>query len=195
MLRSSLTMVPARREPYQAKLGMYLFMAGLVLVFFTALLGYAVVRSVASGPSIRLVLPSDFVGATLALIAVSVALHLAVSNIRRERHRHFRRWLAAAVAASALFFVLQVTGMTSLLSAHHATSPGEIRVFGFAFFLAGLHAVHVLGGFGLLGWVAVQGLRGVYDHERHWPVDICATYWHFLDGVWIVMLLTFWVVR
>ncbi len=46
-----------------------------------------------------------------------------------------------------------------------------------------------------MGWVIFRALRGSYDHERHWPVDICATYWHFLDVVWVVMLVTFLVIR
>jgi len=195
MLRRSLTLVPAQRQLYQAKLGMYLFLSGLVLIFFTALLGYAVVRSVASGPTVRLQIPADFFVATLSLVGVSIGMHGAVRAVRRERNSSFRRWLVVAVVSSIVFFIFQLTGLSTLLIQHRATSPGEIRVFGFAFFLAALHATHVLGGFGLLGWIAVQGWRGVYDHERHWPVDICATYWHFLDGVWLVMLATFWVVR
>ena len=59
--------------------------------------------------------------------------------------------------------------------------------------LAILHALHVLGGIFALGIVSVRTAMGQYDHERHWPVDFAAHYWHFLDLVWIVMLTTFWL--
>lgn len=195
MLRESLTLRPARREPYQAKLGMYLFLAGVVMIFFTALLGYSVVRTIAAGPGDQLTIPSEFLWGGMTVVLTSWGLHRAVESIKRERQRSFQRWLWIAVIAGTAFFVLQIFGMVRLLDAHRETSPNEIRVFGFALFLAALHAAHVLGGFALLGWVLVQGLRGVYDHERHWPVDNCAIYWHFLDGVWLVMLATFWIVR
>jgi cytochrome c oxidase subunit 3 len=42
-----------------------------------------------------------------------------------------------------------------------------------------------------LGYVMVNAQRQRYDHERHWAVNHCAGYWHFLDVVWVVMLVTF----
>ena len=64
-------------------------------------------------------------------------------------------------------------------------------VVGMVVVLAILHALHVLGGVIALFIVAVGSLRGRYDHERHWPVDFAAQYWHFLDLVWICMLISF----
>jgi cytochrome c oxidase subunit 3 len=61
--------------------------------------------------------------------------------------------------------------------------------------LAFLHALHVIGGIGFLGFVIAQASQQRYDHERHWTVDNCASYWHFLDAVWIVMLATFFIAR
>ncbi|MCA9105130.1 MAG: cytochrome c oxidase subunit 3 [Pirellulaceae bacterium] len=195
MLRQSLTMLPAQRKLYQAKLGMYLFLAGLVLIFFTALLGYSVVRRIASVPGAELTLPSAFLPGLAGLVAISGGLHWAVHAVHRERVNDFRLGLAAAWLGALVFFTSQVYGMEALLEEHWRSSEREIRVFGFAFFLAALHAAHVVGGLGLLIWVTVQAIRGCYDHEYHWPVDICGTYWHFLDVIWIVMLATFWIVR
>ena len=66
-------------------------------------------------------------------------------------------------------------------------------VVGMVVVLAVLHALHVLGGVVALGLVAVRSLKGRYDHERHWPVDFTAQYWHFLDVVWLCMLAVFWL--
>lgn len=195
MLRQSLTMLPAQRKLYQAKLGMYLFLAGLVLIFFTALLGYSVVRRVASVPGVELSLPTVFLPGLLGLLAVSGALHVSVLAIHREKVKRFAWGLVIAWLGALVFFVSQVLGMETLLKAHFESNSTEIRVFGFAFFLAALHAAHVIGGFGLLIWITIQSIRRCYDHEHHWPVDICATYWHFLDVIWVVMLATFWIVR
>ena len=59
--------------------------------------------------------------------------------------------------------------------------------------LALLHALHVAGGVVALGIVSTRSWLGRYDHERHWPVDFTAQYWHFLDAVWIFMLAAFWL--
>jgi len=34
-------------------------------------------------------------------------------------------------------------------------------------------------------------MMGKYDHERYWPVEFSAHYWHFLDLVWLCMLAVF----
>ena len=196
MLRKTFGFTPAQRELYQAKLGMYLFLAGLVFVFFSGLLVYAVVRTAAVGPAgLPLVIPSEFLVSTFALVGVSLALHFAVQSVHQERIVAFHNWLMLALLAGVAFFVCQFVGMLYLLQQHFSEPNGSTRVFGIAFVLAALHAIHVIAGFVILGWVIFRSLQGRYDHERHWPVDICATYWHFLDAVWLVMLITFFVIR
>jgi cytochrome c oxidase subunit 3 len=66
-------------------------------------------------------------------------------------------------------------------------------VAGMVAVLALLHALHVAGGVIALGIVSVRAVLGRYDHERHWPVDFAAQYWHFLDAVWLCMLAAFWL--
>ena len=46
-----------------------------------------------------------------------------------------------------------------------------------------------------LGFIIYQAFKDRYDHERHWAVDHCASYWHFLDVVWACMLITFIVTQ
>ena len=62
-----------------------------------------------------------------------------------------------------------------------------------SFALSLIHALHVLGGMIFLGFVMYQARRQKYDHERHFAVDNCANYWHFLDVVWVCMLAVFLV--
>lgn len=51
--------------------------------------------------------------------------------------------------------------------------------------MTGFHALHVLTGVIFLGIVYRNGRRGLYSAERHWAVEACAVYWHFVDVVWI----------
>lgn len=53
------------------------------------------------------------------------------------------------------------------------------------FMMTGTHAFHVLTGVLFLLVVYRNGLRGHYSAERHWAVEACANYWHFVDVVWI----------
>jgi len=63
--------------------------------------------------------------------------------------------------------------------------PGD-GVQGAVFYMmTGMHAFHVFTGVLFLLVVLRNGVRGKYSAERHWAVEACANYWHFVDVVWI----------
>lgn len=53
------------------------------------------------------------------------------------------------------------------------------------YMMTGMHAFHVFTGLIFLVIVLINGLRNKYSVERHWGVEACANYWHFVDVVWI----------
>ena len=53
------------------------------------------------------------------------------------------------------------------------------------YMMTGMHAFHVFTGVLFLLVVLRNGVRGKYSAERHWAVEACANYWHFVDVVWI----------
>ena len=131
----------------------------------------------------------------MVLLLVGVFLQRACWLVHRERQLEFRRWLIWAWVAAVVFILIQGFGLRDLLTHHFTQSDGSTKVYGMSFTLSFLHALHVLGGMVFLGFVIFQALRNKYDHERHWAVDHCAGYWHFLDIVWICMLIMFVVTR
>ena len=206
-------MIPARRELYQAKLVFYLFIASLTMFFVASLVTYCMIRveafrtiqqsydaatntMVASSRNYEpLKVPVSFWASTSLLIVISIFLQRAVWFVRRESINHFRQCLIWAWAAAVIFVVIQAFGMSELVANHFRLDDGSTKVYGMSFTLAFIHALHVLGGMAFLGYVIFQSFRGKYDHERHWAVDHCAGYWHFLDIVWLTMLLVFAITK
>ncbi|MDG1875517.1 MAG: cytochrome c oxidase subunit 3 [Mariniblastus sp.] len=207
MLKKSINLVPNRPAMYQAKMVFYLFLASLGMFFFASLLTYLIIRNQAfrpdenavpnsiatMGPEIyqSLELPVTFWISTLILVLVSVFLQRACWLIHREKQVGFRRWLIWAMLAAAVFVFVQAIGMNDLLNHHFSQTDGSTKVYGMSYTLSFIHALHVLGGIIFLGFVIRQAFQEKYDHERHWAVDHCASYWHFLDVVWACMLITF----
>ncbi len=144
---------------------------------------------------LRLELPASFLYSTLMLVFVSGFLQLAVGCIRREQQRPFRTWLVLGWFAAAAFLAIQYLGMGSLLESHFLRDDGSTKAYGLCFTLAFLHALHVLGGMVFLAFIIGRGFAHCYDHERHYAVEHCAAYWHFLDLIWVMMLVTFWITR
>ena len=59
--------------------------------------------------------------------------------------------------------------------------------FSFYFAMTGLHAFHMIIGFGLLLWLTLRAKRGEFGPEYYTPVELGGLYWHFVDIVWIYL--------
>ncbi|MCO8123690.1 cytochrome C oxidase subunit III [Stieleria sp. TO1_6] len=183
--------LPADRRVQQ---GGWLFLLSLLIFFLTSIVLYALYAySRRSEIQSQLPLPKAFLVSTICLVMVSLMVHTATQWVRRDRFRATAWMLGGAAAAATLFTLVQCFALSEImLGPATFYGPGK-GVAGMVVVLAILHALHVLGGIVALGIVAWGAVWGRYDHERHWPVDFAAHYWHFLDLVWIAMIATFWM--
>ena len=69
-----------------------------------------------------------------------------------------------------------------------ATNPSS----SFFYILTAAHALHLLGGMAALIWVEVQALRLRLGPARRTTIDVTAVFWHFLDGIWILLMILFY---
>ncbi len=65
--------------------------------------------------------------------------------------------------------------------------------FTYYFFLTAIHCLHVLIGFVVLG-VAVYQIRGPRRRSQQ-LIETCATYWHTVDFLWVMIFALIYVVR
>lgn len=174
--------------------GGFLFLVSLFMFFMGSIILYGLYAYWRrDDPQTQVPLPKSFLISTFCLVLISVLVHLATRMIRREKRFETMLLLSCSAGAAVIFMAVQFYSL-----GHMLTGPAMVRgmakgVVGMVFVLAFLHALHVAGGVIALGIVAMGSLRGRYDHERHWPVDFAAQYWHFLDVVWICMLAVFWL--
>jgi len=181
--------VTARTEiPGAGVLGMAVFLAALGVLFAASVAGYLVVRLRAPAwppPGMPRLLSGLWV-ATAAIVAASVSIQQALATMRLGQTRTSVRWLRATVALGTLFLVVQAINWWGLVTADFGLRTRNLYAFTF-YMLTGLHAVHVVGGLLPLVIVTSRAARGRYGSGWHPGVSYCAMYWHFLDGVWIVL--------
>ncbi len=177
----------------RVQLGGALFLASLLVFFFASILLYAIYAyGRRNDPQSGVPLPSIFLVSTACLLLISGMVHGATRAVRREKRGLTCTLMVASGLTAILFMGVQFHAMREMLTGPALQSGPGKGVAGMVAVLALLHALHVAGGVIALGIVAVRSLLGRYDHERHWPVDFAAQYWHFLDLVWICMLTAFW---
>lgn len=178
----------------RVKQGGWLFLLSLLVFFVASILLYGIYAYPRrDDPLNQVPLPKAFLVSTVCLVLISLLVHAATRQVRRDRFGATSWLLGISTFAAILFTVVQCLAMTKMLlgpALYHGPGRG---VAGMVIVLAILHALHVLGGIFALGIVATRSAVGLYDHERHWPVDFAAHYWHFLDLVWVCMIVTFWL--
>ncbi len=67
--------------------------------------------------------------------------------------------------------------------------------FSIYYAMTGVHAVHILAGMGVIGWLLLRSLRGDFSPAYFGPVDYVGLYWHLVDLVWIYLFPLLYLIR
>ena len=182
---------PSSHEALGAnRFGLWLFLSALAILFAGALLAMLAIRlETEDWPSDLPPLPSLLWWSTGVLIASTAMIQLAVLKWRRQERDVGRRLLILALALSIAFLVLQVLAWQEWTTAFQIASPPlethRMAQTGFLV-LIGLHGAHIIGGLiplSLVVWYAA--VRGTATSA----LDSVAIYWHFLDAIWLVLVV------
>jgi len=124
---------------------------------------------------------------TLGLIVTSILLISSFFMNRAETamaHGDQKKFLQGTLITLVLgvIFLVGVVGVEWQLAPF---GPGDGAHGALFYMMTGMHAFHVLTGVVFLVIVYRNGRKGLYTAEKHWGVEACATYWHFIDVVWI----------
>ncbi len=69
------------------------------------------------------------------------------------------------------------------------------QFFQIYFLMTGLHTLHVIIGLGLMVWILVKSLRGVFSPAYFTPVDMVGLYWHLVDLIWIFLFPVLYLIH
>ncbi len=178
-----------------AALGMWLFIASEVMLFGSLFSSYVLLRTGAtSWPDQGSLLNVPLAGVnTVILVASSMAILQAVRALEAGAFERFRAAMGIAVACGVVFLVIKSVEYRGEIA--QGLLPSTNNFLGLYFTMTGLHALHVLGGIFVNGWLFVSGARmwrtvpGRFSSR----VRTAAIYWNFVDAVWIIMFVTLYL--
>ena len=179
---------PIGRREDLVRLGLWLFLATVTMLFAAFTSAYIVRRS---GHDWRHVaLPAVLWVNTGILALSSVAVESARSSGTRARWGLAGVAFGFAVALGMGFLGGQVLAWRQLIDAgvYLSTNPHS----SFFFMLTGAHAIHVVAAIAVLAWGALKTWSGVgRRNPRAWAASIglCRTFWHYLGAVWIYLFV------
>jgi nitric oxide reductase NorE protein len=128
---------------------------------------------------------------TLVLLLSSWSVARCVQSARAGAYRAALRDVFITVAFAAVFLFFKVFEWVRLVNTGNGFDSNDF--FMYYFFLTGIHFVHLLIGFVVLGVVVYQ-LWGPARRTQQ-LVETCATYWHTVDFLWVLIFALLYVVR
>jgi cytochrome c oxidase subunit 3/cytochrome o ubiquinol oxidase subunit 3 len=173
------------------KVGMLAFLLSEV-AFFSALISTYIVflrETKTSEPGPAKVFADDMplvLAATICLLASSVTIHLAERAMRRGSRESFLGFWGLTILLGATFLACTAKEWYKLIN--HFGLTISSNMFGSTFFtLVGFHAAHVTVGLIILSTIWLLAWRRDISKQNPTAVEVASWYWHFVDGVWIVV--------
>ncbi len=187
--------IPYNVEPrpdtglYNAKLGIWLFLASEVMLFGALFSSYVLLRTAASdwpeGASI-LSVPIAFFN-TLVLISSSVTMVMSWVSLKLKDFAKYRLYMGLTILCAFIF--LAVKGYEYNDKFAHGHLPSESVFMAIYFTITGLHALHIIGGILVNGYLWGPGAKMWKTEPDRFTnrIEVAGLYWHFVDLVWIFL--------
>jgi cytochrome c oxidase subunit 3/cytochrome o ubiquinol oxidase subunit 3 len=179
--------------PSKRRVGMSALIVGESAIFTIFVVAYVFyIGKSLTGPTPQQVLEIPIVG-TICLLSSSLTIWRAEKAIEEDRKANFTLWLAATIALAAAFLTNTALEWKKLIFRDGLTI--STNLFGTTFYsLVGLHATHVVVGLFLLSMTLMFSLFGWVDSRQSERFGVIALYWHFVDGVWIVVFTVVYLI-
>ena len=141
-------------------------------------------------------LPSAFFVSTAIIILSSITYLIAKKAVAKDNQKRGTIFLLITLVLGITFVSLQFVGFSQMLeSGYYFTGPTSNIKMSYVFLLAAVHIAHVVAGLITLLVVLVQQLRNKYTPENMLGMELGATFWHFLDFIWVYLILFMYFVK
>lgn len=164
---------------------MWLFIVSIVMIFASLTSAYLVRK--AEGNWLEFNLPQIFWYSTGILAVSSISMHLAYLAAKKDNFSLLRIAISITFVLGLAFLFMQVEGWTQLvaMNVYLVGNPSG----SFVYVISGLHGFHIVMGLIVLTFAFVAAWRLKIHAKNLTQIQICATFWHFLDVLWIYLFL------
>ena len=162
---------------------LWLFIVSILMLFASFTSAYLVRR--AEGNWLEFTVPVVFGYSTVVLVLSSITMHLAYLAAKKDNFNALRIAISITFALGLAFLYMQFQGWIELVrnNVFFVGNPAGSFIYVFT----GMHAFHLISGLLGLVFALVAAFRLRIHAKSLEQVQIAATYWHFLDILWIYL--------
>ena len=179
-----------RKKMHPHKFTMWVAIGSIVMMFAGLTSAFIVKSNQVNW--VPVAIPKVFWVSTAAIVISSATLQMALRSFKQRAMSQYRVLIGVTLFLGIAFVLLQWIGFKELWAqkiTFNGSGAGQ-----FLYVIFGLHAVHVVGGIITLLVMFIKAFAGKIKLYSSVPVEVAAIYWHFVDLLWIYLLLFFVVI-
>lgn len=135
-------------------------------------------------------LPTSFYVSTAVIILSSLSYIWAKRAVKNGNALQCTRGLVVTLVLGIVFIGLQFNGFSQMVAnGYYFTGPTSSIKMSYVFLIAAVHVVHVVAGMISLLVVLYNQLKRKYTPKDYLGLSLGATFWHFLDVLWVYLVL------
>jgi len=138
-------------------------------------------------------IPRAFWYSTTLILLSSLTVQMALQAFKQREMQKYRNLIAVTFVLGIVFIALQILGFAQIWKSgvtFRGSGAGQ-----FLYVIAGLHALHVLGGIITLMIMFFKAFSSTTRSYNSIPIEVASTYWHFVDVLWIYLFIFFLVIH
>ncbi len=171
------------------KFSLYIALGSIVMMFTAFTSAYIVRQS--AGNWLEFPLPNLFYISTAIILASSLTLHLSYTFFKNAKEQLYKLLLIVSFIFGIGFVISQYYAWMELYAMGIDLKRNPSGAF--VYVISGAHAAHVLGGIAtfIVALIHAFALPFRVTDKRKNRFQLVLIYWHFVDFLWIYLLLFF----
>jgi cytochrome c oxidase subunit 3 len=140
----------------------------------------------------NITIPSAFSTSTLLIVLSSVTILLSKVFLKKSKLKQSLIMLIATLILGVGFLVSQFNGFGQIIDqGYYLTGPSSNVTMSYLYVIAFWHILHVIVGLIVLLVVIYNHFKQKYNTNKMIGLELSATYWHFVDILWLLLFLFF----
>lgn len=162
---------------------LWLFVVSIIMLFAAMTSAYLVRR--AEGNWLEYDIPSVFSYSSVVLVISSLTMHWAYLAAKKDNFNNLRIAITITFVLGVIFLYMQFQGWVALVNENVFFVGNPAGSFMYIF--TGLHGFHLISGLVVLVVALIAAFRLKIHATSLNQIEIAATYWHFLDILWLYL--------
>ena len=180
-----------RQRIHPHKFILWVAISSIVMMFAGLTSAYIVKSNQVNWQEVQM--PKIFWFSTGVILLSSLTVQMALRAFKHRDRQQYRLFIALTAVLGITFVILQWLGFQQLWNSgvrFRGASAGQ-----FLYIIAGLHALHVTGGIIALLVMFMKAFFGKTKTYSSVGIEVAATYWHFVDFLWLYLMIFFLWIR